>query len=267
MNPLIDPEELAREQANDPSNYRREFLAEFLDDVDSFLPDSDINAAIRSGVHERPPVDVYKGSYSAALDASGLSGRDKFTLAIAHRTRRASSDAATVEFDLLRGWSRAPVAEVCDSIALILKSYGLTSVVGDQFGHSFLRELLANRGISVSQRPFTSRSKPEIMLNLKLALAQGRVSLLDHGEALRELRMLESRRTSGGNYSIAAPKGSHDDFAIVIALLAHEMKSDNSGVGFLVIGGKSGQPATTVTAGKPTDWKDERFFQAPRRHL
>lgn len=260
MNPLIDPEELAREQANDPSNYRREFLAEFLDDIDSFLPDSDINAAILSGVHERPPVDVHKGSYSAALDASGLSGRDKFTLAIAHRTRRASSDAATVEFDLLRGWSRAPVAEVCDSIALILKSYGLTSVVGDQFGHSFLRELLANRGISVSQRPFTSRSKPEIMLNLKLALAQGRVSLLDYGEALRELRMLESRRTSGGNYSVAAPRGQHDDYAIVMALLAHEMKGSNSSAGFLIRNGQVIEP------GLP-NWKDPQFYQAPKRHF
>jgi len=33
------------------------------------------------------------------------------------------------------------------------------------------------------------RSKPEILLHLKLALAQGRVSLLDHAESLRELRM------------------------------------------------------------------------------
>jgi hypothetical protein len=260
MNPLIDLEELAREQANDPTNFRREFLAEWLDDVDSFLPDSDINAAIRNGVHERAPAAAYKGSYCAALDASGLSGKDKFTLAIAHKTARGSSENVTVEFDALRGWSRAPVGEVCDSITLILKSFSLHTVVGDQFGHAFLRELLATRGITVTQRPFTARSKPEIMLNFKLALSQGRIGLLDHLESVRELRTLESRRTSGGGYSISAPRGAHDDFSICCALLAYEMKAGNSSVGFLISNGQ------VIAPGCPA-WTDPRYFQSPKRHL
>ncbi len=260
MNPMISAEDLAREEQSDPQNYRREFLAEWLSDVDAFLPETDIAAAVRSGVRERALVSAYKGGYCAALDASGLSGRDKFTLAIGHRTVRASSPAPTCELDLLRGWSRSGVGEVCDEIALILKSYGLTTVVGDQFGYSFLRELLAARGITVSQKPFTSRSKPEILLNLKLALAQGRVGLLDHPECLRELRMLESRRTSGGNYSIAAPRGQHDDYAIVTALLAFEMKSSNGNAGFLIVDGVSvGDTAPS--------WKDDRFFKTPKRHF
>jgi hypothetical protein len=260
MNPMISAEDLAREEQNDPQNYRREFLAEWLSDVDAFLPETDIAAAVRPGVRERIPADVYREIYCAALDASGLSGRDKFTLAVAHCSRRASSQAPTVEFDLLRGWSRSGVGEVCDEIAVILKSYGLKAVVGDQFGFSFLKELLAQRGISVSQRPFTARSKPEILLDLKLGLAQGRVSLLDHAESLRELRMLESRRTSGGNYSIAAPRGQHDDYAIVIALLAHEMKGSNSSAGFLICNGQVIEP------GRP-NWKDPQFYQAPKRHF
>jgi hypothetical protein len=260
MNTSIPAEELERERANDVQNYRREFLAEFLDDIDSFLPDADIAAAVRGGVHDRPPHEAYRGAYCAALDASGLSGKDKFTLAIGHKTMRASSQAPTVEFDLLRGWSRAGVGEVCDEIALILKSFGLETIVGDQFGATFLKALLATRGIAMSERPFTARSKPEILLNLKLALAQGRVSLLDHAESLRELRMLESRRTSGGNYSIAAPRGQHDDYAIVIALLTHEMKGGNSGVGFLV---RKGQ---VVSEGRPA-WTDPTYFQSPKRHL
>src|SRR5580658_3700096 len=97
MNPMISAEDLAREEQNDPQNYRREFLAEWLSDVDAFLPETDIAAAVRPGVRERIPADVYREIYCAALDASGLSGRDKFTLAVGHRTMRASSDAATIE--------------------------------------------------------------------------------------------------------------------------------------------------------------------------
>jgi hypothetical protein len=245
MNPLIPAEELAREQQADPQNYRREFLAEWLDDVDQFLPDDDITAAIRSGVRELPPADPFKGQYSAAIDASGLTGKDKFTLAIAHRSARGSAGVGA-KFDLLRGWSRAPVAMVCDEIAAILKSYWLHSVAADQFGFSFLRELLRLRGIEVRQVPFSARSKPEIFLDLKVGLSRGQIGLLDHTESLRELRMLESRRTSGGNYSISAPRGAHDDYACVIALLNHEMKTSGSGgFGYLAVAGGGGalQPA------------------------
>ncbi len=262
MNPLISREELGREEANDPSNYRREFLAEWSDDVDSFLPDSDILAAIRGTVRERAPVEIYKNSYIAALDASGLSGRDRFTLAVGHRIARGSAANTCLDFDALRGWSREPVSQVVDEVASLLKSYGLRSVIGDQFGASFLKELLSQRGIEMRCVPFTSRSKPEILLALKLALAQGKVSLLDHPESLRELRMLESKRTSGGNYTIAAPRGQHDDFAIVIALLAHEAKEDSSGFACLVSNGVSiaaaGQPVGPPSINDPRFWPKRR---------
>lgn len=240
MNPSISPEELAREEAADRQNYRREFLAEWLDDVDQFLPDTDITTAVQTGVREVAFNKMLRGHYSAALDASGLTGADKFTLAIGHRAVRGSGRGTAL--DALRGWSRAPIAQVCDEIATLLKTYELRSVVADQFGFTFLRELLAQRGIEVRQMPFTTRSKPEVMLELKTGLAQGRIGLLDHPESLRELRMLESRRTSGGNYSISAPRGAHDDFATCIALLAFDSKNggSSSGGGFLAVANRGG---------------------------
>lgn len=248
MNPSISPEELAREQAADPQNYRREFLAEWLDDVDQFLPDSDITAAVQTGVREVAYNKTLRGHYSAALDASGLTGADKFTLAIGHRVIRGSGRGTAL--DALRGWSRAPIAQVCDEIAALLKTYELRSVVADQFGYTFLRELLAQRGIEVRQLAFTTRSKPEVMLELKTGLAQARIALLDHPESLRELRMLESRRTSGGNYSISAPRGAHDDFATVIALLIFNSKNASSTfTGFLAVANKGG--ATIFRGGEP----------------
>ena len=258
MNPLIPAEELAREQAADPQNYRREFLAEWLDDVDQFLPDSDVSAAISTGVRERGPAQILKGQYFAALDASGLTGKDAFTFAIGHRAVKGSGTG--VAFDVLRGWSRKPVGQVCDEIANLLNLFGIRSVTADQFGFAFLRELLAQRKIEVRQLAFTVRSKPEVMLDLKSGLAQGRIQLLDHPESLRELRMLESRRTSGGNYSISAPRGAHDDFACVIALLNHEMKNGASdGGGFLIIGDPGGGVIRSGDKRKAVD--DPRFWK------
>ena len=60
MNSTIPEEELERERVADPQNYRREFLAEWLDDVDQFLPDSDISVAVRTGVREQPFAELLK---------------------------------------------------------------------------------------------------------------------------------------------------------------------------------------------------------------
>jgi hypothetical protein len=234
MNAMIPAEELAREEQNDPQNYRREFLAEWLDDVDQFLPDSDITAAVRSGIREQAYVEALKSHYMATIDASGLSGKDRFTFAIGHRSVRAK-DQVGVSLDLLRGWSRRGVAEVVDEIAATLKLYGLNTVSADQFGFSFLKELLSQRKIEVIQLAWSARSKPEIFLDLKLGLSQGNLKLLDHPESLRELRLLECRRTSGGHSAISAPRGQHDDYACAIAMLNHQCKkSQDSGFGFIV---------------------------------
>jgi hypothetical protein len=237
MNTTILSSELERERQNDPQNYRREFLAEWLDDVDQFLPDSDISAAVRTGIREQPFVEALKGHYMATIDASGLSGKDRFTFAIGHRSVRAK-DQVGVNLDLLRGWSRRGVGEVVDEIAATLKLYGLSTVSADQFGFSFLKELLALRKIEVIQLPWSARNKPEIFLDMKLGLAQGNLKLLDHPESLRELRLLECRRTSGGHSAISAPRGQHDDYACAIAMLNHQCKKNQDvGWGFIVSSG------------------------------
>jgi hypothetical protein len=257
MNPMIPAEELERERLADPQNYRREFLAEWLDDVDQFLPDSDISAAISTGIRERESAQILKGQYFAALDASGLTGKDAFTFAIGHRAVKGSGMG--VAFDVLRGWSRKPVGQVCDEIANLLNLFGIRSITADQFGFAFLRELLAQRKIEVRQLPFTARSKPEVMLDLKSGLAQGRIQLLDHPESLRELRMLESTRTSGGSYSIKAPRGAHDDFACVIALLVHQAKNGSSNAGCsLIVWDRSG--STIIRSGEKPRVDDPRFW-------
>ena len=240
MTDRVDRKLLEEERRTDPSYFAREYEALFTADAESFIPLADIDAAVITGRSEVPPSQSMKGSYIAAIDASSLTGRDRFVFGIAHRAVRGSASGYGPSVDLLRGWTRSPVPQVCDEIAAISKTYGIRTIVADQHGYVFLRELMASRGIELRQLPFTTRSKPELFLELKLALAQGRMQLLDHPEALRELRMLESKRTSGGHYSIAAPRGAHDDYPAVLALLAHEAKQAGSGgCAFLVTDGRT----------------------------
>jgi hypothetical protein len=262
MTPRVSTALLEKERQADPTYFAREYEAQFTDDTEAFLPGADVDIAISKGVRELPFAEASKGGYFAAIDASSLTGRDRFVFGIGHRAVRGNAGVG-LKLDLLRGWTRDTVQRVCDEVATISKSYGIRTIVADQHGYVFLRELMSQRGITLKQLPFTTRSKPEIFLDLKVGLAQGRIQLLDHPEALRELRMLESRRTSGGNYSIAAPRGSHDDFACAIALLANEAKrgSAESG-GFLVVGRPAGYEI--VRSGEKRNPADDPRFWSKR---
>lgn len=213
-NSLIAAEELERERQADPENYRREFLAEWSDAVDSFIPGGDVDAAVMAGRRELPPAEGI--DYVGAIDAAG-GGADWFTLCIAHR----QGDALV--FDCLRGWQRQPLDTVLFEIRKIREAYRLRNLVGDQYAHQALAQLFRDHGVcELKKFEITSDSKREVYADFKLKLAQGRVELLDHPESLRQLRALEAKRTSGGGVKIGAPPGLHDDFPAAMVLVAHD---------------------------------------------
>jgi hypothetical protein len=216
-NPLIPSEELEKERAADPQNFSREFEALWSADLEQFLPESDITAAVAPW-RETPPRPEPR--YIAALDASGLSGGDRFCFAVAHGE---SGKPGAGAVDVLRGWRRAAVPRVLDEVAALAKAYRIARVIADQYSFSFVQELLRQRGVALEQLAFSARSKPEVFFSLKTALAQGSLQIPNNAQAVGELRALESLRTSGGNYKIGAPRGQHDDFVTVLALLAHRL--------------------------------------------
>jgi hypothetical protein len=266
MTPRVAAELLEKERTSDPTYFAREYEAIFTDDLECFIPAADVDMAIRKGVRERPFVPELKQAYVAAIDASSLTGRDRFVFGIAHPAICGSAGRGTT-IDVLRGWTRSTVNQTCDEIAALAKSFEIRTITADQHGYAFLRELMAQRGIALKQLPFTSRSKPEIFIGMKIAFAQARVQLLDHPEAARELRALESKRTSGGHYQIAAPRSLHDDFATCCGLLIHELKDSNTSPGFLLVSDGPGRPPREVSANGPiTDWRDPRFYRG-RTHF
>jgi len=224
MTDRIPLEDLEKERESDPVYFLREYEAQFTDDITAFIQGSDIDAATMKNHTSFPPQEQLSGKYFAAIDASGLTGGDRFTLVIGHRQVLGPSTEKGdgVCLDLLKGWRRQSTKQVLDEIAVICKEYGINSLVADQFSFNFIAELLRERGIEAKKVPFSPRSKPEIFLALKMAFAHGKISILEHKESIRELRSLESVRLSGGGYRISAPRSHHDDYACAIALLAYK---------------------------------------------
>jgi hypothetical protein len=129
MNPTISQKFIDRELEKDPEAGRAEWLSLFREDVTAAFALDAIERCIVPGRTElAPSPHVYQ--YFGFTDPSG--GRhDAFTLAVAHL----HPDEDSVILDAIRA-VRPPfvpsevVSEYCD----FLKSFGLSSVLGDNYG-------------------------------------------------------------------------------------------------------------------------------------
>jgi len=217
MNPALKSSRLEREQRLDPQRFAREYLAEFAEDLDTFIPTAWVEAAIVQGRRELPPVAGV--AYAAGSDTSGLgsgSNADSFTVSICH------SEGDRVIQDVARGWKKSrggsvDLAGIVADIARTLKAYNLSEVVGDRYGAQWVVEAFVREGISYRQ---SDQDKSFYYLAIEPLFAQGHIEILDHAQLERELRSLERRPQPGGKIKVDHPRGMHDDYSNSLAIAA-----------------------------------------------
>ncbi|MGQ0555962.1 MAG: hypothetical protein ACT4PN_08480, partial [Nitrospiraceae bacterium] len=213
LNPLISDSVIAKASEADPQAARSEWFAEFRSDLAAFLDSELIERAVSAGVRERPPVNGV--IYQAFTDPSGGS-HDSFTLSIGHIEK----DRYIV--DAIRGVKPpfSPEAVVKEYAAL-LKSYRLSSVVGDRYSGEWVREAFSKEGVYYKH---SDLSKSELYLESLPLFTTGLVDLLDHQPLILELQQLERRTSRSGRDSVDHPPQGRDDHANaacgVLAMLA-----------------------------------------------
>ena len=215
MNPSISDKFLKREKERDPENYEREWLAQFSENVSGFLSAESIESCVVGGRAELPHKEGFV--YHAALD-SAFRG-DLFTFSVGHKDPKTGK----VVIDLLRGWQgskKNPVNldQVLTEIVELLARYHTRIVTGDQYCSEPLKQAFIKKYIHYEELPFSSGLKQKIYTSLKHLITQKEIELLDHPKSIKELKRLECRLTNGGNFTINASHGGHDDFATVVAL-------------------------------------------------
>jgi hypothetical protein len=223
MNQRIPAEELASEQAADPLNYRREFLAEFVDDVGQFLSLELIESAV---VRQRTILPYVKGKeYRAFCDPSG--GRaDSMCLGIGH----AEGDRAILD---LVDEVKPPFApqDAVKKFCMILEAYHCSEVVGDAYSGSWVAQEFSKYGINYV---LSERSKSEIYLAILPLLAGGCCELLDSKRLVTQLAGLERRSGRGGRDSVDHMMGTgHDDAANVCAGVLTLLRIASRTLGFV----------------------------------
>lgn len=213
FNPTLDAAEIERQLALDPEKAGAEYLSQWRDDLTNFLDRMLVEAAIDRGVVARPP--QHGVTYVGFTDPSGGRG-DAFTAAVGHR------DGAVLVIDALYE-RRAPFDSdaTIDEVAALLKSYGVNTVRGDDYGADLTVAAFRRRGITYKNLKLGDAegkqgrlNRSEIYLNSVGLFTAGRVRLLDNPRLVHQLISLERRTArSSGHDTVDHPAGGHDDIA------------------------------------------------------
>lgn len=215
FNPTLNEQIVADALARDPERAGAEWLAEWRSDVSDFLSRDLLDAATDHGVIVRPPTPGTQ--YVAAADPSGGRG-DAFAVAVAH----AEDDCAVLDAILER---RAPFdpASVVAEAADLLRSYGISAIIGDRYSAGWVAEAFAKEGITY--QPATN-DKSAIYTDALPLFASGRVRLIDSPRMVHQFASLERRTTRGGRDRVDHPRDGADDVANAAALAVVTASAD-----------------------------------------
>jgi hypothetical protein len=233
MNPTLDEKLIEKSIAEDPEAGRAEWLAEWRQDLSSFLDLELIERAVVPGRYELPPMAGVR--YAAFCDPSGGRG-DAMTLSICH----VDENEKIIQDVLLIKNPPFDPAQAAAEFSEVLKKYGIYQIRGDKYAGAWVSEAFRKNGIAYEP---TDLNKSEIYLEFLPLLAQGRVELLDNKRLISELRNLERRTRTGGRDVVDHPVGLRDDAA-------------NSTAGSIVFAAKWSQPISIWFPGeRDGEWR------------
>jgi len=207
MNPSVPKPFLANEKERDPEYFDREYGANFSSSIGSAYDREAVEDCVQHGRYELPYISQFR--YFAGVDPSG-GGADEFALSICHR------DGPIIQ-DVIRGWHSKRPADVVEEAATLLRTYKISTVVGDRYSGEWVRQAFMKAGIRYVVSSLTSSDS---LLELLPLINQGSIQLLDDRTQIAQLIALERRTSRTGKDSLGHPQGGHDDRAVTLALSA-----------------------------------------------
>jgi hypothetical protein len=209
MNPSVPQRLIDEATERDPAAAAAEFLAEFRNDVASFVDRETVLACTDTGERERPFRAGLR--YAAFVDPSGGSV-DSMTLSIGHR----ESDKIIV--DVVREIP-APFdpESATEEFVRLLKSYGLRRVTGDRYAGMWCQQAFNKRGVHYIP---SDLPKSALYTDLLPKLNARTIRLVDNVRLVNQIAALERRTARGGRDSIDHPPSGKDDVANAVAGVA-----------------------------------------------
>jgi hypothetical protein len=204
MNPSFSEATIAKALADDPAVAKAEYLAEWRDDIESFVSEALLLRAIVPGRGDLAYVPGVR--YVAFVDlASGGGGGDSAALAIGHRAGQKRV------IDFIR--EVRPLFSADDVIRLFaqdLGRYSLKTVTGDMY--AWLEERFRKVGIVYLA---SELNKSQLYVESLPAMTSGQVELPDNPRLMHQFRSLDRRTGRSGRDSVDHQPRSHDDLCNV----------------------------------------------------
>lgn len=203
MNSSLRQSVVDRAMERDAASARAEYLAEWRDDIESFITADVVDACIASGRTALPP--GVGDDPVCFLDVSG-GVHDSHVCAIA--VRHPDTDKAVIA--ALHEIKSADTEHVVREFASLLREYGLGEAWSDRYGSRWVMDAFEREGIRLRYSP---KSRSDIYINALHAMRSRRVELLDQPRLRNQLLALQRRTTTGGRDIVDHPSGAHDDVA------------------------------------------------------
>jgi hypothetical protein len=206
LNPTIDAEIIADALEKDLAEASADYLAQWRDDLSSFIQRELIENAVDRGVTVRPYDSRYR--YTSWIDTSS-GQRDAFTCALVHK----EGDAMVLD-NLVGIAAPSNTAEATMQIAAVLKSYHLNDTMGDLHAKGWVVQEFGRHRIVFKDRP-TGMDRSALYLETLPMFSVGRVRLLDNKKLVTQYLALERTVLPGGRDKVDHPNrtGHHDDLA------------------------------------------------------
>ncbi|MBA7569221.1 hypothetical protein ES695_20010 [Candidatus Atribacteria bacterium 1244-E10-H5-B2] len=216
VNPEIPQKFLDKEKARDIDNYMREFEGIFSEKLEAFFSYE---------LMQKPFIlagDLsYKSehNYYLGLDQSGLSGRDRFALAIAHK----EGDLAIV--DIVRSWETKDLDIILDEIKTLAKAYHINEAIIDKFSKGYVEHSFKKIGLEVKIRA----SLADVFVGLKAKMIQDKLQLPDRPDLKAGMRNTIAIYNKSNQLAIThqrGPEGHADEIDAVAGVVFEAIKEE-----------------------------------------
>lgn len=209
--------------------FLQEYEAQFVDDVNAYLPMTLLRQCIDSkldemynnnNMHEYEHLTCTAGyDPGGRMDPAALVivSKDKDCFAVRLAKTWKNLEYTTIDFAVADICKRMDVKKLC------VDQTGLGNPLIEHLNEIYQKELV--QGIFLTQK-----NKEEVLLNLRLLIEQKLIKLPNDRNLLASLNCITYERSYSGNYLFKHAQGTHDDLAYALALAVWVAKDSEEGI-------------------------------------
>ncbi|MFB6245431.1 MAG: terminase large subunit domain-containing protein [Candidatus Nanohaloarchaea archaeon] len=211
-----------RKAATSDMTYQAEYLAEFIDEQDTWIKSRDIDKAVEEYNCQKIEPEKHR-DYYAGIDWGRV--RDSSVITVVSKDRSGQLMA-----EHIKSFKDTPAREVISYLSYLNEKFELEVAVSEYVGLGIepTERIEEETDIDVERFETTVDKKLEAYEQLRNTFEQEEIMIPNHRKLVTELKMLRYESTRHGNIKIHHPEGGKDDHTDALCLAVRAAKQDRS---------------------------------------